>query len=174
MGVIRENESLRTGCAAESHNLDDIISECHTDDKGLFWLSSVLVIPGRSASGVDGACACAEQRGLCFTQRGGALPARGPGRGQEAVQRVLPAPTVKTANSRAGHSLSKRFGEETQEKPCRALPSRSWNLQLQLIYNWTNRFETFGFKLKARGIHFLPVHGTTWARCEGVDPFSWH
>lgn len=68
----------------------------HTDDKGFFWLRPVLVIPGRSASGVDGACARAEQRRLGFTQWGSALPARGPGGGQEPVQRVLPTPTAKT------------------------------------------------------------------------------
>lgn len=121
MGIIWENRTLRTASAAQSHDLavwrtNNIISECRTNDKGLFWLSAVLVIPGRAASGVDGACACAEQRRLCFTQRGSALPARGPSRGQEAVQRVLPAPTAKTANSRAGHSLNKRSMEGTGRK----------------------------------------------------------
>jgi len=66
----------------------------HTDDKGVFWLSPVLVIPGRASSSVDGARACAEERRLCFTQWGGALPARGPGGRQEPVQRVLPVPTA--------------------------------------------------------------------------------
>lgn len=73
----------------------NIIGECHTDNKGLFWLSSMLVIPGRSASGVDGARACAQQRRLRFTQRGSTLSARGPSGGQKPVQWVLPTPTAK-------------------------------------------------------------------------------
>ena len=78
----------------------NIISECHTDDKGLLRLSSVLVVPGGSAGGVDGARACAEQGRLGLTQRGSALPARGPGGGQQPVQRVLAAPAAK--QQRAG------------------------------------------------------------------------
>lgn len=63
-----------------------------TDDEGLLGLRSVLVVPGRPTRRVDGSRASAEQRRLCFTQGGGALPARSPGRRQEAVQRVLAAP----------------------------------------------------------------------------------
>lgn len=74
----------------------------HTDDESVFGLSAVLVVPGRAASGVDSTCAGAEQRWFRFTQRGGALPAGGPGVRQEPVQRVLSAPTA--AQQAAGGS----------------------------------------------------------------------
>lgn len=67
----------------------------HTDDEGLFGLSSVLVVPGRPARRVDGASPRAEQGRLSFTQRGGALSARSAGGGQEPVQRVVSTPTAK-------------------------------------------------------------------------------
>lgn len=99
-GLIRHDGNTRTGSAAQKtrEETEEDRQEGkhhHTDDKRLFWLRSVLVIPGRPASRVDGARACAQQRRLCFTQRGGALPARGPSKRQEPIQRVLPAAAVK-------------------------------------------------------------------------------
>lgn len=39
-----------------------------TNDKGLFGLRSMLIVPRGAGSGVDGARARAEQGRLCFTQ----------------------------------------------------------------------------------------------------------
>ena len=76
------------------------IHDPHTDDKGLFGLGAVLIIPGGSASGVDGACAGAEQGRLSLTQ-GHALPAGGGDGGQEPVQRVLPTSTGTHSKGRS-------------------------------------------------------------------------
>lgn len=74
-----------------------LFSITHTDNKGLFKLGSVFIIPGWSASCVYGPRAGAEQRRFCFTQSA-ALPARGADRREELVQRVLTTPTrPKTA-----------------------------------------------------------------------------
>lgn len=99
MGIIRQS-GTRGEVLQEDKNIN--VSEWHTDDKGLFRLSSVLVVPGRSAGGVDGSCARAEQRRLGFTQRGSALPAGGPGGGQQPVQRVLPTPTATHSKTGTG------------------------------------------------------------------------
>lgn len=63
-----------------------------TNDKGLFKLGSMFVVPGRSAGYVDGTCAGAEQWRFCFTQSA-ALPARGADWGEEPVQRIFTTPT---------------------------------------------------------------------------------
>lgn len=63
-----------------------------TNDKGLFKLGSMFVVPGRSAGCVDGTSAGAKQWRFCFTQSA-ALPARGADRGEEPVQRIFTTPT---------------------------------------------------------------------------------
>ncbi len=63
-----------------------------TNNKGLFKLGSMFIVPGWSADGVDGASAGAEQWRFCFTQ-GAAFPARGADRREESVQRVLTSST---------------------------------------------------------------------------------
>lgn len=93
------------------------VLECRTDDKGLFGLSAVLVIPGGSTGRVDGACACAEQRRLGFTQWGSAPAARGPGGGQKPVQWVLATPTAKQ------HQQEDRSQPEEPQTPHMAPPT---------------------------------------------------
>lgn len=88
-------ETERRGSVHEQKAKEEAEKQLRTDDKRLFGLRPVLVVPGWSAGRVDGALARAEQRWLRFAQRRGALPAKGPSGGQEPVQRVLPAPAVK-------------------------------------------------------------------------------
>ena len=64
----------------------------------------MLVVPGGAAGRVDGAFARAEEGGLRLAQRGGALPAKGPGGRQEPVQRVVPAPAVTHTHTDGGRS----------------------------------------------------------------------
>lgn len=70
----------------------------HTNDKGLFGLGSMLVVPWRPASGVDGACAGAQKWRLRLTQCR-ALPAWGVDRGEESVQRILTTATKSPPNN---------------------------------------------------------------------------
>lgn len=68
-----------------------------TDDKGFLGLRAVLIVPGRAASGVDGAFGGAQERRLRLALAGGPFPGRKAGahRWEEPVQRSLAGSTAE-------------------------------------------------------------------------------
>lgn len=94
-----------------------------TNDKGLFKLGSMFVVPGRSAGYVDGTCAGAEQWRFCFTQSA-ALPARGADRGEEPVQRIF---TTSTRPKKRRELLYYKIHSYRDLQTSATLPVEIWN-----------------------------------------------